>query len=893
MAKSAQLSLKSDAPGKRLFLLGNEAIARGAVEAGVQVAACYPGTPSTEIMEALVEVARDFDIYAEWSVNEKVALEVALAASICGVRAATMMKHVGVNVAHDPLMTAGYIGARGGLVLVSADDPGQWSSQTEQDNRYIAEQAYIPVLEPYNAQEAKDMMRDAFRLSEEFGQPFMLRSETRIGHARGDVVLGEIFKVKRQGTFEKNVQKLVAMPGNARRNRVLMVERMAKIKEAVDSFPYNQLKLKKGAKLGIIASGISYSYALEAVRWLKMGDKVSWLKIGTPYPLPEKLIRELLGSVPVVVVMEELEPIIETHVKAIAQEAGIAVKIHGKDVLPLIGELSIRKVAEALIKLTGAEPPVDFAAVDNLVKEVAPLLPVRPPTLCAGCPHRATLYAINKACDRIKNETGLEPIRPGDIGCYAMGASYPLDADDTAICMGSGFDTANGLARVIKNPIVGHLGDSTFFHSGIPPMLNAVYNQTRIAMVVMDNLVTAMTGFQPHPGTGRNANSDDVQPIKPEDIARASGVKYVEVIDPLDLSNAIDILEKAIKFPGPSLVVSRHPCNILELREKRGRGEKIVPYHVEQEKCVANSLPFCTAACPLHIDVRKYVGLIGESKYAEALNVILEKLPFPAIMGRICSRPCESECKRSEVDESIAIAALKRSAADHGMVKDPDLAIPQERKEKVAIVGGGPAGIMAAYDLRKMGYKVTIFEAASTLGGMLSSGIPEYRLPRDILHNEIDVVNKLGAEVRLNTRVGQDVTLSSLKKNNDAVFLAVGAQSAMKLNVAGEDLKGVYLGLDFLREVNNRQKPAVGQKVVVVGGGNVAVDAALSTLRLGVEDVTLVCLERKEEMPAYKEEIAQAEEEGVRLMPSWGIKRIIGAAGECDRYRAEGLYCGI
>jgi len=377
-ASLKELTISSDAPGERLFVLGNEAIARGAIEAGVQVAAAYPGTPSSEILETLAGVAKELDMYVEWSTNEKVAFEVALAASICGVRAMASMKHVGVNVAHDPLMLASYIGAKGGLVLVSADDPWMWSSQNEQDNRYIALQGYIPVLEPSSVQEAKDMMADAFKLSEQFRHLFILRSVTRISHARGDIVLGEISKERRKGSFKKDASWLVYTPSVARKNRPLMLERFESIKKAVNTLTYNQLHLADSAKLGIIACGLSYSYALEAVKWLGVEDRVSILKIGTPHPLPEELVKRLLNSVREILVVEELEPFVELHVKGIAVDANIPVKIHGKDLLPVIGELSTRKVTEAIAKLMNSKLPIDFAKLDKLEQETAPLLPCRP-----------------------------------------------------------------------------------------------------------------------------------------------------------------------------------------------------------------------------------------------------------------------------------------------------------------------------------------------------------------------------------------------------------------------------------------------------------------------------------------------------------------------------------
>jgi len=310
-----ELTVGSDAPGERLFLLGNEAIARGAIEAGVQVAAAYPGTPSSEIMETLAGLAQQLGIYVEWSTNEKVAFEVAFAASLSGLRALASMKHVGLNVAHDAVMTASYAGARGGMVLLVADDPWAWSSQSEQDSRYIAEQGYLPVLEPSSVAEAKDMMVDAFRLSEEFHHPFMVRPVTRISHGRSDVALGEIFKERRQGYFTKDPARLVFTPAGARKNRPLMIDRFNQIKQAVDTFPGNHLELQDGARLGIIACGLSYSYTREALKWLGLESQVSLLKIGTPHPLPERLVKELLEAVPEVLVAEELDPFVELHEK--------------------------------------------------------------------------------------------------------------------------------------------------------------------------------------------------------------------------------------------------------------------------------------------------------------------------------------------------------------------------------------------------------------------------------------------------------------------------------------------------------------------------------------------------------------------------------------------------
>ena len=603
MSDTEKLTLTSDAPGKVLFMLGNEAIARGALEAGLQVYAAYPGTPSSEISETLINLSKNGGFYGEWSVNEKVAFEVAFGASMCGVRAMTSVKHVGLNVAHDSLMSATYMGAYGGMVLVNADDPGQWSSQNEQDNRLIAEQAYLPMLEPCSAQEAKDMTVDAFRLSEEFGQIFMLRSVTRIGHARGDVTLGPINKDKKKGEFKKS-DRFQCMPGWSRKNRLVMVERLNKIKESFETSPYNSIKAVKGAKLGVIAAGISYGYTEEALRWLGLEDKVAVLKIGTPHPLPEKMVKFFLSSVPEVLVIEELEPFVENHVAVIAQKADIRVKIHGKDVVPLRGELGIRKAVEAIAKLTGAALPEDFAGLDKRAEAANTILPIRPPTLCAGCPHRASLHAINVAVRKVKKDLG-ERVLTSDIGCYSLGIYPPLSGDDTALCMGSGFGLANGIARGQSGPVVGHLGDSTFFHSGIPAMVNAVFNKTKMTMVVFDNSATSMTGFQPHPGAPGVGEIG----IKIEDVARACNVKFVEVVNSFDLKQASETIERAIRFDGPAVVVSRGACVILSARDKRQRGEKTVPYKIDKTSCTECKLCINSLGCPAVILVDGQVSI--------------------------------------------------------------------------------------------------------------------------------------------------------------------------------------------------------------------------------------------------------------------------------------------
>jgi indolepyruvate ferredoxin oxidoreductase, alpha subunit len=625
LSELAKVTLTSDAPGTKLFMLGNEAIARGALEAGVQVVAAYPGTPSTEAAETLIKWSKEQGFYAEWSVNEKVAYGVALGASWCNARAMAIMKHVGVNLIMDQMTSAGYVGAVGGFVLVEAEDPGQWSSQVEQDNRYLAEMSYIPMLEPSSAQEAKEMVVDAFNWSEEFKQPFILRSVTRVGHARGDVQLGAIRTVKNPTAFNKDPARFILLPTNSRKLRIAMVEKLARIKEAVNGWKYNSLAAAKNARYGIITAGISYSFVLEALRLLGLNEKVSVLKIGTPYPLPEKMIKELINSVSEVLVVEELEPFIETRVKAIAHGCGSTVIIHGKDLVPLTGELSTRLATEALVKLSGQKSPIDFTAIDDHVQAVENLLPSRPPSLCSGCPHRGTYYALNRAYKKVSRELKVEPVRPCDIGCYCLGANPPLNAFDTSTCMGGGFDIANGIARAVKAPVIAQLGDSTFFHSGIAPMVNAVFNRTKMAMLIMDNGTTAMTGSQPdaaNPGNGEAG-------IKPEDVARACNVKFVEVVNAFDIQQTTAVLEKALLFEGPAVVVSRGLCAILAQRDRRARGAKVQPYRIEQNTCTKCKLCVNSLGCPAIVIVNNEVVI--DAAQCEGCSVCAQVCPTQSI----------------------------------------------------------------------------------------------------------------------------------------------------------------------------------------------------------------------------------------------------------------------
>lgn len=580
-------------PQESDFLLGNEAIARGALESGVQVATGYPGSPSSEIIDSIAEVASQYGVYVEWSVNEKVAFEIALAGSYCRLRSICAMKHVGVNVAHDSVMTAGYIGARGGLLLVSCDDPGAWSSQNEQDNRFIARQAYFPVFEPCNPQEAKDMVLAGFQFSETYGQPVMLRSTTRVSHSTGNVTLNDIVTKTSAPVWEKRPDLLVYDSAGAKRNRIAMLQRFEKLRAGVEALPFNWVDAVDGAKLGVVGSGLSYSYVKEALRLLGLQDAVSVLKLAVTYPLPKKLVSAFLGSLERVLVVEELEPFTELHVKALANEEGLSLKVHGKDLLPLAGEFSLRIVTDGLSRLLGIENPIDFSPAERVKQEAKQLLPLRPPVFCPGCPHRASYFSIKRAATR----GGVQPIFPGDIGCYGLGYLPPFRTIDACISMGGGLGLANGFAKLVPSPIVASIGDSTFFHAGIPALINAVHNNAKMVVCVLDNDVTAMTGEQPHPGSAVDAKGGPARRVLIEDVARGCGVGFVEVVDPSDFQRAQQVVSKALRHDGPAVIVFRRRCELLVVRERLRQGA-LVSYTVDQEKCTKCLVCLRLFACP-------------------------------------------------------------------------------------------------------------------------------------------------------------------------------------------------------------------------------------------------------------------------------------------------------
>jgi indolepyruvate ferredoxin oxidoreductase alpha subunit len=523
---------------------GNEAIARGAFEAGVTVGAGYPGTPSTEILENLVKYRPD--VYCEWSPNEKVAFEVAAGASLSGARSIVTMKHVGLNVAADPLMTLSYISVEGGFVACVADDPGMHSSQNEQDTRNYARFAKIPIFEPSDSQEAKDFMILAISLSEQFKTPVILRTTTRVSHSRSLVEIGERKVSERAVGFVKNPPRFVPIPVWGRPMRVRVEERFKALQKVSDITKANRIEWRN-RDLGIISSSIAYQYAREV--W----PEASVLKLGMSYPFPDALIREFASGVKSLLVVEELDDFIEQHVKAL----GLACR--GRDVVPGIMELDVDRLLVSRARLEGQGAKRE--ASSSQASAASEDLPPRPPVLCPGCPHRGIFYALSKK----------KVVVTGDIGCYSLGAFPPLDRMDSILCMGAGISMAHGMEKAKEpKPVVGVVGDSTFFHSGITGLLDIAYNRGHSTIIVLDNRTTAMTGHQDHPGTGRTLMGEPVPAIKIEDIAKACGIGRVHVINPYQLEESERVISEEIAADDPSLIVSRAPC---PLRERKRVGE--------------------------------------------------------------------------------------------------------------------------------------------------------------------------------------------------------------------------------------------------------------------------------------------------------------------------------
>lgn len=576
-----------DRPGKKVHLLGNEAIARGAIEARVNVATAYPGTPSTEIMETIASVAKEFGIYAEWSTNEKVAFEVAAGAAISGLRSMTSMKHAGLNWVSDPLSVVNLSGVNGGLLIVTADDPNCHSSANEQDNRFYGMFAEIPVLEPSDPQEAKDMTKASFELSEKIKLPIILRSVTRVSHVRGDVILGEISKSKREAISEIEPQRFWISAQFALRHHIQRHKNWGNVEKIVEDLPFNKLEMKGDERLCVITSGSAHNYVKEALCKLNARKNVAVLKIGTVYPIPKTLVKKAL-KVETVLIVEEGEPFLELQVRALTADLEFHSKVLGKTsgTIPIGGELTTEPVLEALSRLLNRTYVREKRKNEEYTRIILP----RTLTFCPACPHSATLYALKKTLRRIKKQG---TVICGDIGCYALSVLPPYELGNVKYSMGASIAVAAGLSRVLKEKIIALIGDSTFFHAGIPALINGVYNNYDFVIIVLDNMVTGMTGGQPHPGVGITATGNKTKRLLIENVAKACGVDFVKVIDSYDVEKLSETIEKAMKFDGLALIVSRRLC-ALEAR----RGKSMTPFYVDLKNCINCGICMSQFVCP-------------------------------------------------------------------------------------------------------------------------------------------------------------------------------------------------------------------------------------------------------------------------------------------------------
>ncbi|HWS30338.1 MAG TPA: indolepyruvate ferredoxin oxidoreductase subunit alpha [Clostridia bacterium] len=575
------------------LLTGNEAAARGAYEGGAKVCSAYPGTPSTEIFENLPQY-KDA-LYCEWAPNEKVAVEVAYGASIAGARSLSAMKHVGVNVAADPIFTATYNGVGAGFVIVSGDDPDMHSSQNEQDNRYYAKFAKMALIEPSDSQECKDFMIEAFRVSEEFDIPVLFRMTTRVCHSKSVVTLGERTEAPYK-EYKRDAAKFLCTPANAKRHRPMLEEKLKKLEAYANLSPLNKLELR-GSKVGVVSASIAYQYAKEV-----FPEDTSFLKLGFTYPLPMELIRDFASKVETLYVVEELEPFMEEQMKA----AGI--QCIGKEAVPGMYELNPEILKKAVF---GTEPETNCVSV-------TPVL--RPPVLCAGCPHRGFFYTLGK---------GKHNVITGDIGCYTLGGSAPLNAIDTVVCMGGGFSVGMGMSKAFEaygvpnKKVFGVVGDSTFFHSGMTGAAEIIYNKGNMIPCILDNSITAMTGHQDNPGTGETLMGESTPLIRPENVLKAMGYENVFIADPQDLTAMQSAVDGALKSEAPAAIIARRPCVLIK-KIKHNFGKCAV----DREKC--RSCKMCLkVGCPA-VCFKEGKSSIDET-LCVGCTVCLQVCPFKAI----------------------------------------------------------------------------------------------------------------------------------------------------------------------------------------------------------------------------------------------------------------------
>lgn len=631
MAKNTVLG----SAGETEYLLGNEAIARGVIEGGVKVASAYPGTPSSEVVDTLSEVGKEVGMHVEWSSNEHVAIEVAMGAAQSNVRAFCAMKHNGLSVAYDMFTHMSIRDITGGLVVNVADDPDLAASQTAHDTRWLARCAGIPVIEPSNPQEAKDFTKSALEFSEEIKLPIMLRTVTNVSHMRGNVVLDEVENIEDNPKFDFEKQSLsrlmekgdLPIPFFQPGLYETLHEKEKSVRKIFEKFEGNEIS-GEGSELGIIASGVSYNYVLEAIDKLDLKGKVKVLKLTTPYPIPNETVSSFLKENENMLVVEELEPYIETQVKALAKDANPDITIYGKesDHIPREGELTTEIVTNALSSIFGRSKYYES-------QESSEVPFSRMLTMCEGCPHRAMGYALKQEMSGLGEN---RVIVDNDIGCYILLMAPPYNLDDMSFCMGTSASVPQGRYHAgVDQELVGIIGDSTFIHAGIPGLINAVYNKADVNLIIADNRATAMTGFQPHPGTGKTAMGEETKMVSLKDIVKACGVESLQVVDPYDIEETRSAFKEMFQFDGPSVVISKRSCALEAARGMKKRGLEPTIYSIDPEICTGCRTCTERLGCPaINWKEEKEIAEIIPERCAVDCDVCAQICPVGAISER-------------------------------------------------------------------------------------------------------------------------------------------------------------------------------------------------------------------------------------------------------------------
>ena len=621
--------LVTGGPGEKQFLLGNEAAVRGVIEAGVSIAATYPGTPSSEIGNILSVLAKDANIYFEFSTNEKVAMEVAATAAVSGLRSFTFMKHVGMNVAADSFMTTAYSGVNGGMVILSADDPSLFSSQNEQDTRNYARLANVPILEPSNCQEVKDMVKYAFDLSEQFKIPVIVRTTTRVSHMRGIVEFGEVSDNSsncdnhwKRGHFNKDPSKYVPVPAFAGDMHVRLWDKINRIEEITNKSDFNQeIELTDDKKYAIIASSSAYNYAHDVCKFNDLDINI--LKLGFSYPFPKDKVAGFLKDIDEVFIVEEVDPIIERDTLSVVGSEKLNVTVHGKldGTFPLYHEFNSDVVADGLNKILNFKEDSEIKYSSSLEK-LQEDIPSRAPVLCAGCPHRAMYYGVNLAIEELGLKAS-DVIFASDIGCYTLGINPPYNAADYLLSMGSSVGDGCGFSVSTDQKVVSYIGDSTFFHSGVSPLINAVHNKHNFVLTVLDNRITAMTGGQPNPGIPVDGMGDEAPEISIRKLALACGCDYVRVINPFNLDQVIKTYKEALQRDDTAVIISKAPCTLIKGLEKKPPVNFVEANCNNCDKCV-NEL-----ACPAISKVNGKITI--DTAQCDGCNVCIQVCKYGAL----------------------------------------------------------------------------------------------------------------------------------------------------------------------------------------------------------------------------------------------------------------------